>query len=195
MDKEGLTPEATNQRTKLEGLIGRMNKIEYVCNKKREVLLEVGLRRAKREKLYHTAAGALAIFSGGSVSAALSNHVSSTFFSIIGAALAFLSGLVSLITTHFFDEKVTQRIFEGAASYAGLRANAQLESVRPNLTEKQAFESLKDLLIKYNDIIRYDVYIPLAVTKNWPSSEVALELPVPGTGDYFPIDPRIISGK
>ena len=184
--------EEASRRIRLESLVGRIKKVEYVCNKKRAVLLEVGIKRARAANYYHVAAGVLAIVSGGVVSAAIAKYVSPTLFSIIGAVLAFGSGLVSIITSHFFDEKVTQRIFEGAASYAGLRANAELEALRPNLTEKQAYESVKGLLSKYNDVVRYDHYIPLSLTKNWPSSEESLDLPVPGMGEAYPPEGQIL---
>jgi hypothetical protein len=170
----------------MDEIIGRMEKLSYICNKKRSALADVGIKHSRTGKILHVVAGVLALLSGTSVSAAITKFVQPTSFSVIGAALAFGAGLISLITSSFFDEKEMQRIAEGLAGFATLRESADLESIRPNLNEKQAYEALKSLFARYNELCaRYDRLI-LSAVKTWPSADTNLDLPRPDKGSAYP---------
>jgi len=79
---------------------------------------------------------------------------------VLSACLGFLSGMISLVMTSFFDEKETNRLFEGATRFLSLRDQVELVRLQPNLTEKQAFEALKKLRTDYEKYsAEYDRFI------------------------------------
>jgi hypothetical protein len=157
----------------------RLKKLAYVCNKKRLVLIEQANKRNRRRKLVNIAAGVLALLSGSSVSVALANVLNQTSFSILGAVLAFVSGVLSLITSTYYDDKETRQNSEGAAAYGALRDRAEIEVLHPSPSNKQSYEALKRLWTAYGDISsRYD-HLIVASLNTWPSSEASIDLPSP----------------
>jgi hypothetical protein len=143
--------------TFIDNFAERMEKLSYVSDKKRSALAEAGMRHAKAKRWLQLLAGTLALLSGTTTSAVITKFVSPTHFSAIGAALAFGSGLISIITSNFFGEKDTARISEATAKYGELRELASLESIRPNVTDKQKYETLTKLYRTYSELdARFD---------------------------------------
>jgi hypothetical protein len=92
---------------------------------KRQKLWKGGDSRTKWEKGLHIASGIIALFSGSAITSVVTALTSSLSVKILAAALAFLSGIISLFTTILFTEKETQQMFDGAAQYAAFRDRAQ----------------------------------------------------------------------
>ena len=178
--KRGYVPEKS-----LEGVVQRMKKIEYVCDRKRQVLVRLTPKRLDRRKYLNLLAGCLALLAWLTISAAIVDLLNPKILSLFGAVLAFLSGIISLIPASLFDDQETQQISEAAAAFAGLRNEAGLEALRPNLTAESGYESMKDLYRKYDDLCRrYDRYLPSGEIASWTSAELNLDLPVPDAKVY-----------
>ena len=121
-------------------------------------------RAAKRKSILGRSltlsAGVLALLSAGSITAIITEITSSMTVKVLSACLGFLSGMISLVMTSFFDEKETNRLFEGATRFLSLRDQVELVRLQPNLTEKQAFEALKKLRTDYEKYsAEYDRFI------------------------------------
>jgi hypothetical protein len=79
-------------------------------------LLARAARRTIWRKCLHLSSGTIALISGGTFVSSILGEVAAT----VGSLLAFLSGIITLITTTFFDEKETEDIIKCATRYDAL---------------------------------------------------------------------------
>ncbi len=151
------------------GLLRVLSSMEYIraiAQEKREMLLQSGQRRVNIKKYIYVISGSLALISGGAASSLVAPAADFLGVKIVAAALAFVSGAISLVTTAFFDEKETAKINEGAGRYGELRDRAdivlnsrdrnlaQIDTAFRRLTESQTtLQQAFDLYINV-DIIR-----------------------------------------
>ena len=113
------------------------------CWQKRMMLLNGAGRRQKWQRALHLLSGIITLVSGGSVAALLATMSGAGGLKLIGAIVAFLSGVLSLVVTTYFDVKETQKMFEGAGAYGALRDRlVTLDDGLPSLTMKTALERL-----------------------------------------------------
>jgi hypothetical protein len=106
--------------------------------------------RLTRRKILRFVAGTLALLSGASITAVIVAFVNdSRALKILSAALAFTSGLISLLLDGFYDPQETQHMFAGANEFMILRNKLDIERTRPNLTDVRAHETLKKLTDEY----------------------------------------------
>jgi hypothetical protein len=119
------TPDDVERKRQLQELTQNLEELRIICQTKRERLWGRAARRNKWQKGLHIAGGVIALFSGGAITSVVTSLTSSLTMKIIAAALAFLSGGISLVTTTLFDSKESVKMFDGAARYAALRDKAQ----------------------------------------------------------------------
>ena len=93
----------------------------------------------------------LALISGASVTSLIAAVSEEIGVKIFAAAIAFASGLTTLVISSYFDQKETLNILEGASHFLALRDEANVTITRPNLTPAQAYESLDKLRRAYDD--------------------------------------------
>jgi hypothetical protein len=105
---------ALNSNSSIEEWAKDTYDLSNVCHEKRQLLLSQAISRTKWQKGLHIGSGTVALLSGMA-----STMVTGTQF--VAAALAFLSGIVSLLTTTLFEVKETQRMFEGAYQFLVVR--------------------------------------------------------------------------
>jgi hypothetical protein len=116
---------AADEAAVLAELVDSVAVLRNTCRNKQTMLWQSARRRTKTQKGLHVAAGVIALFSGGAITSVLTAVTSSLIMKIIAAGFAFLSGMISLLTTTLFDTRETERMFDGATQYAILGNRAQ----------------------------------------------------------------------
>ena len=101
--------------------------------------------------MLHVLAGVLALISGASVISLIAAVSDELGVKIFAAAIAFASGLTTLVISSYFDQKETVNILEGASHFLALRDEANVTITRPNLTPAQEYETLDKLRREYDD--------------------------------------------
>jgi hypothetical protein len=129
----------------------RLRKLANACDAKWELLGRSAYRRILWAKALHVIAGVLALISGVSVTSLIAAVSDELGVKIFAAAIAFVSGLTTLVISSYFDQKETLNILEGASHFLALRDEANVTRTRPNLTPAQAYESLDKLSRAYDD--------------------------------------------
>jgi hypothetical protein len=135
------------------GLIRVLTSIEYirsVAHEKRLLLLKQAQSRVNTKKYIYVLSGSLALISGGAASALVAPAADVIGVKLVAAGLAFISGVIALVTSAFFDEKETAKINEGAGRYGELRDRsdvvlnsrvrkvAELDAIFDRLTAQQS---------------------------------------------------------
>jgi hypothetical protein len=89
---------------------------------KRQMLLKRAAQRRNRQRALHLISGIVTLASGGLVTILLASTVKdeAQTAKFLGAITAFLSGVLSLVATTYFDVKDTQKISDGASEYGML---------------------------------------------------------------------------
>jgi hypothetical protein len=121
------SPSAMEEGGVLESVVG----LRLSCWYKRMILLEKAGHREQWQRTLHLASGIIMLISGGSVAALLATIGGGASLKLIGAVVAFLSGVLSLVVTTYFDPRETQKMFEGASNYGLLRD--RLDTLRDEL--------------------------------------------------------------
>jgi hypothetical protein len=129
----------------------RLRKLANACDAKWELLGRSAYRRIFWAKVLHVLAGVLALISGASVISLIAAVSDELGVKIFAAAIAFASGLTTLVISSYFDQKETVNILEGASHFLALRDEANVTITRPNLTPAQAYETLDKLRREYDD--------------------------------------------
>jgi membrane protein implicated in regulation of membrane protease activity len=86
---------------------------------KHKALIAAANRRVRWQKILHMASGVLALISGASITAIIVELTSSMSVKVFSAALAFLSGVISLVVTSYFDEKRKYENLRGSQQISG----------------------------------------------------------------------------
>ena len=102
-------------------------------------------------KALHVIAGVLALISGASITSLIAAVSDELAIKIFAAAIAFASGLTTLIISSYFDQKETLNLLEGASHFLTIRDEANVTITRPNLTPLEAYELLDKLRREYDD--------------------------------------------
>jgi hypothetical protein len=128
---------------------------------KRLQLEKYARRRTSIAKCLHLVAGAFALVSASSITAVISDFTNLMTVKISSAALGFVSGFITLVFSTYFDEKETQRIFDGSTKFLKIREEAHLIGMRPDTTEKQAYTLLAKLQADYVEFSKeFDHFLP-----------------------------------
>jgi hypothetical protein len=136
-------------------------RLAEVCQEKRARLGRVASRRSDWRRALHVTSGVLALISAASITAVIAQLTNSLVVKVFSAVVAFLSGLITLVISAYFDEKETMKIFEGSNKFLSLRDQADLVRDRDDVTEKQAFAALEKLRVSYASYCaEYDHYLP-----------------------------------
>jgi hypothetical protein len=110
-----------NPEGELNSVRASVTELRESCWRKRMMLWNGAARRQRWQRALHLVSGIVTLVSGGSVAALLATISGAEGLKLIGAIIAFLSGVLSLIVTTYFDVKETQKMFEGASAYGVLR--------------------------------------------------------------------------
>jgi hypothetical protein len=131
-----------------------------LASKKRDQLMVGAQRKRTWRRALIFGSGVLALISGGSITAVISNWTDSSTVKILSAGLAFLSGFTSLLLGAFFDDKEIQKMYDGAGKFLALRNRVKSAGSKPQMTEKAAHESLTKLQEEYAKLSQeYDQFI------------------------------------
>ena len=171
-EPEAVTTETTVDISELEELARSLLRFRDTFYQKRMMLWSRAAGRTKWQKGLYIVAGLIALFSGGAITSVVTTLTSSTAMKVIAATLAFVSGIVSLVTTNLFDPKETEKMFDGAAQYAAARDRAQsIHDRRRSLSLGQIGDALTRLRTDSNKLSRdYDRLLPNLI----PSQAVPL---------------------
>ena len=119
------------------------------CAMKREMLLHDALSRSKQKKRLTFISGLLALFSAGTITTVIVKFFDNEVLQIIAAFTAATSGFISLMTSVYYVEEETSKIFLGSSKYLALRDKAYRLLIQPNTTNEQIFKELENLLVEY----------------------------------------------
>jgi hypothetical protein len=123
-----------------------------ICDTKRQVLLHQAISRTKWQKGLQIAAGTVALLSamvGAARPSGMIALLGGTEF--VAAALAFLSGIVSLVTTTLFEVRETHRMFEGAYQFLVVRDQLRTLYHRRGMLDVERFmKALEPLRAQYD---------------------------------------------
>jgi hypothetical protein len=123
---------------------------------KRDHLMRLAERRRKWRRHLIVFSGIIALISGGAITAVISNLTDSMTIKVLSASLAFASGLTSLFLGTYFDDKETQKMYEGAARYLEFRDRAKRAVMKP-LSPAAAYETFAKLQEEYAKLAKdYD---------------------------------------
>jgi hypothetical protein len=108
------------------------------ATRKRDHLMGMAERRKKWRRRLIVFSGLVALISGGAITAVISDRTDSMTVKVLSAGLAFVSGLTSLFLGTYFDEKETQKMYDGAAKYLAFRDRVKRAGTNPvSLTRLQ----------------------------------------------------------
>jgi hypothetical protein len=123
------------------------------------VLLAQARKRSRFRKAVNLGCGLIALMSGASIAAVISEFVSSFTVKVLSAAGALLSGSGTLLLTAYFDEEETNRMFVAAAQFLALESRATVERDHPGLSRMQAHDLTRNLMDEFikasQDATRY----------------------------------------
>ena len=138
-----------------------LNGLAQICAVKRAALAEAAGRRSAWRRGLHLTSGVLALLSGAGITSVIADLTSSMTVKVLSAVVAFVSGIITLLITAYFDEKETAKIYDGSAKFLALRDQAMLAPNRPDITEKQAFAALEKLRAEHaRHSLEFDRFIP-----------------------------------
>lgn len=136
------TPE---QKAQLPGVLRNIENLREVANEKREMLLATSQGRSRKRRGIYVASGVLALLSGGSCAALIAPVTDLIGVKILSALFALTSGVISLVTTAYYDDKETGQINEGAGRYGDLRDQADVARSNPSLRLAEAHAAFAEL--------------------------------------------------
>ncbi|MCH7410188.1 hypothetical protein MM239_12340 [Belliella sp. DSM 111904] len=122
------------------------------CTKKRQMLLQNAISKAKVRKRLAVTSGILALLSAGAITSVLIKFLGNEILQIVGAFSAALSGFISLLITSNYKEEETSIIFEGSSKYLLLRDKAYRILINPNISQKLIFNNLDALQTEYGNL-------------------------------------------
>jgi triphosphoribosyl-dephospho-CoA synthetase len=145
----------------IERLKLRVIKFHDDSTSKHDMLFRRAAGLTKWQKRLHIAAGVLALFSGTAMTSVLLSLTSSLVMKIIAAALAFLSGTISLIMTTS-DPRETEKMFDAAAHFEKFRNDAKsLYDSYESISVGRFRERVEQLVAEWNRLTKdYERLLP-----------------------------------
>jgi hypothetical protein len=128
-------PEPLSQLSRQRLLL---TSIREFANGKRQILWSGAGARAHRRRMIGFSSGVIALVSGGSAAALLVPIANLMGVKIVSATLAFASGIITLLSASFYDDKETARMYVAAAAYGDLRDRISVVLNKPDLTLAEA---------------------------------------------------------
>jgi len=137
--------------------LGRL--FEWV-QQKRTLLFEQAQGKRARRRHLQLALGLIGAFSGLAAAAVFTDLLGGTFIKVVIAVATFLSGCITALMTSYYSTSETDKMFEGASQFLGLREKIDYarEHVTADEQRKAALKKLKDEYVELSD--RYDRYFP-----------------------------------
>jgi hypothetical protein len=117
--------------------------------RKRKRLLSKATDRTRLRRILHVTAGVLALLSAASITSIIAELTNSMAVKIFSAALAFISGVITLLISTYMEERETLRMFEGAAGFMSIRDKATISADEAGVTESKAYTELRKLREEY----------------------------------------------
>jgi hypothetical protein len=128
-----------------------------MCFEKRNRLLRKARVKELSNKLLSFTSGVLALLSGLCATTIFAELTNSLAVKIVTAILIFLSGLISLMTGLFSDQKEISQMFVGAGEFLLLRERISTDLYRTDMTETQLIAVLKKYGEEYGKLsMKYD---------------------------------------
>jgi hypothetical protein len=139
----------------------KIDDIRIAARFKGGLLFAQARKRARIRKALNLCFGLIALFSGASITAIISELVSSFALKVLSAAGALFSGAGSLLLTAYFDDEETNRMFVAASQFLALESNASVEKDHPGLDRLQAHMLTRGLMNEFIKASRdADRYLP-----------------------------------
>jgi len=119
---------------------------------RREDLLQVALAKSRRRKNLTIFAGVLALSSAAAIVTYLTREIGPSGVQALAAAVAFLSGTISLIVTaHYGEDEIFGRL-AGASKYLSLRDSISRLAMDADLPERARFKQFTALQHEYANL-------------------------------------------
>jgi hypothetical protein len=145
----------------------KIEDIRVAARFKGELLLAQARKRSRIRKALNLCFGLIALLSGASITAIISDLVSSFALKALSAAGALFSGAGSLLLTAYFDEEETNRMFVAASQFLALESKATVEKDHPGLDRLQAHMLTSRLMDEFIKASRdTDRYLPECLQDN-----------------------------
>jgi hypothetical protein len=97
----------------------------------------------------HVISGILALLSGSAITAIATKALSATTWQAVSAAVAFLSGIITLVASTFLADREVQQMFELAGRFLGIREDGSSALQQPNATDTAMYEAYLSLNERY----------------------------------------------
>ena len=138
--------------------------ISRLSREKRKLLIGEFRKRGRRKKKMQVATGVLSLISGGAASALFLPAMDLVGVKAFAAVVAFASGLISIISHTYFDDKETAKISEAAGAFGELRNRADifLNSSKRDFDEidsifRKLLEHQTTLQEKFDGLIEFEI--------------------------------------
>jgi hypothetical protein len=135
----------------MTNLVPAIKDVADRANQKRIALWYIADSRLKWERFFRVLSGVMALISGASVTTLFGNASDSTTTKIFAASVAFVSGVVSLVSSIYFDSKETAKICEVTGKFLALRERSRCLILHDIATGTHGMSELKTLNKDYAD--------------------------------------------
>ncbi|GAB4019586.1 hypothetical protein GCM10028808_57750 [Spirosoma migulaei] len=123
---------------------------------KREELLNIAAKRARRRKYYNVAAGTLSLFAAATITSIITDLTYTLAAKLFAAILSTASAIISLLLSVEPKDSEISDCYAGATRYLTLRERANLNLLRPEINPAQTLQTLEELQSIYTDLdMRY----------------------------------------
>jgi hypothetical protein len=131
------------------------------CGQRRGQLARRAHRRSIWLKRLQLTSGILALISSGSAAGLLVATVGEQYLKISATVLAFVSGIISLLSEAFLDPKEIESLHSGSNKFQILRDKITIELDDPDMSDAQARSSNETFRKEYWHLCsEYDRYLP-----------------------------------
>lgn len=149
-----------------------LERLTVNCATRREMLLASGITKSRVRKQLNILGGVLALFSAATIASAVARLFGADGKEFIGAAVAFLSGVITLVANALYGDDEIVGAFGGSAKYLALRDAVFRLAISQDMAEKQKLRALTELQQKYHELdVMYSKFFVLKLVSLAPASQ------------------------
>ena len=113
-------------------------------------LVDRARRTVTLSRTLHIVSGILALVSGSAITAIATKVLSADSWQAVSAGVAFLSGIVTLLTTTFFQDREIRQMYELAGKFLAIREEGSAALQRPGSTNDDIYKAFVSLSERYS---------------------------------------------
>lgn len=132
-------------------------------------LVDRARRAAALSRTLHIVSGILALISGSTITAIATKVLSADSWQAVSAGIAFLSGISTLLTTTFFQDREIRQIYELAGKFLAIREEGSAALQRPRSTDDDIYQAFLSLSERYSETASDAApFLPMKLVKQLP---------------------------